>query len=548
MGTPPAAPTQRTPRKNPLILLSVAAALIFVAWPRWPKSPYLPWQRHDPHPSTDTGVQWKPCWQDPEFSCGVIEVPTDYQNISAGKTRIPLTKLPATSSKEERQGIILIHYGGPGIAGVESSFESARGFRELTGGHHDIISFDQRGQGRAEPNVNCFGSKRAYSEFQANTVFETTFSVPTDPFSEGGKAVLVEQQKQALVLEETQAAVCGRTVGADVLGYMSTTATIYDMEEISRVLEGEDALINFYGGSYGSVVGQYLVNMLPHKAGRVSFTGNLPADIWANNHYESQHMVRFLLTDAEKTYTFFMNECFEAGPKHCSLAHEGDVSAQNIQDRVDAFLDRLQEQPLMVPKATRPGYLTSGGVRSTLYTAISYPAFVSVFFDAIAHAMDGDGTDLFALLGNVIDSPTADPEPDQDGYLNFGQASLRRLAISCGDALPRAQGEHIPSAEDIVDDILVTLRDVSPRFGATIHMMEQHGGCHYWPGTGVGPERYRGPWNAQHARDTHPDHLQPLRPKHASSRRHPHSKHHGGRQFAPPHPRHRRARVSRHRH
>lgn len=114
-----------------------------------------------------------------------------------------------------------------------------------TGGRYDIISFDQRGLGHSIPKVNCFGSAHSYETFQANTVFETTFSVPKDPFSPPGKAVLVEQQKQALALEEAQATVCRNRMDVEALGYMSTTTTIYDMEEISRLLEGEDALINF---------------------------------------------------------------------------------------------------------------------------------------------------------------------------------------------------------------------------------------------------------------------------------------------------------------
>jgi hypothetical protein len=81
--------------------------------------------------------------------------------------------------------------------------------------------------------------------FKTNTVFETTFSVPKDPFSAAGRAVLIEQQKEALALEETQGMMCAQTIGAEALGYMSTTTTIYDMEEISRVMEGEDVLINF---------------------------------------------------------------------------------------------------------------------------------------------------------------------------------------------------------------------------------------------------------------------------------------------------------------
>jgi pimeloyl-ACP methyl ester carboxylesterase len=114
-----------------------------------------------------------------------------------------------------------------------------------TGNKYDIISFDQRGLGHSTPKVNCFGSARSYEAFKANTVFETTFSVPEDPFSPAGRAVMIEQQKEVLALEEVQATVCANTMGGKVLGYMSTTTTIYDMEEISRVLEGADALINF---------------------------------------------------------------------------------------------------------------------------------------------------------------------------------------------------------------------------------------------------------------------------------------------------------------
>jgi pimeloyl-ACP methyl ester carboxylesterase len=125
------------------------------------------------------------------------------------------------------------------------SFGIAPRVQHLTGNRHDIISFDQRGLGHSLPKVNCFGSALNYELFLTNTVFETTFSVPKDPFSAAGRAVLIEQQKEALALEQIQGTMCAQTVGAEALGHMSTTTTIYDMEEISRVLVGEDALINF---------------------------------------------------------------------------------------------------------------------------------------------------------------------------------------------------------------------------------------------------------------------------------------------------------------
>ncbi|KAJ7054746.1 hypothetical protein C8F01DRAFT_1162780 [Mycena amicta] len=445
--------------------------------------PYVPLSQNlrvDQKPRID----WKPCREDRAFLCAFLEVPTDYDDPSAGTSILALTNFPATCPKAERRGIIITNYGGPGVPGRDASFGQARRIQNVTGNRHDIVSFDQRGLGHSLPNVNCFGSAFTYEHFQTNTVFETTFSVPKDPFSDAGRAVLIEQQKQALILEETQGAVCAQTVGARALGFMSTTTTIYDMEEISRILEGEDALMNFVR----SIVGQYLANMLPHKAGRIYISGIVPADMWSNTHYETQETLRLLMTDSEKVYQFFLNECFEAGAKHCPLAKDGDASAKTIEQRIDAFIERLEEHPMKVTNYTRPGYLTSGGVRSTLFVTLQIPAVWQRLSGALATAMyDADGSQLLRFITRGYAAP--DPPPDEDGYVNIGQDTLARLAISCGDALPRSPKEAWPTAGEIVDDILVTMRDVSPRFGATVHLMEQHGGCHFWPGTGVGPTR-----------------------------------------------------------
>jgi pimeloyl-ACP methyl ester carboxylesterase len=134
---------------------------------------------------------------------------------------------------------------------------------------YDIISYDQRGIGRTTPAVNCYGSALASAATLMNTVHQTTFDVPPDPFSAAGTRHMVAQQREAMAIMQLQADICGKNVGADVLKYMGTTTLIKDMERISAVLEGKDAKINFFGGSYGTCVAEYLLNMLPHKAGRV---------------------------------------------------------------------------------------------------------------------------------------------------------------------------------------------------------------------------------------------------------------------------------------
>ncbi|KAJ7729746.1 TAP-like protein-domain-containing protein [Mycena metata] len=438
-------------------------------------------------------IDWQPCFEDPSFLCGYLEVPTDYENPSAETSALALSKYPATCPESERLGIIITNFGGPGVPGRDASFLAGARIQNFTGNRHDIISFDQRGLGRSTPKVNCFHSALKYQMFKTNTVFETTFSVPKDPFSTPGRAVLIEQQKEALALEETQGAMCAETIGAEALGFMSTTTTIHDMEEISRILEGGDALINFVSNSYGSIVGAYLGNMLPHKAGKILIDGIVPGDMWANEHYESQALLRLLLTDSEKTYQLYLNECFKAGPEHCALSNAGDESPGDIKKRIDNFVEKLQLQPMRVTNYIRPGYLTSGGVRRTFFAALQMPEIWKVYSQMLASAInDADAASLMRMIAPRYSNPA--PAPERDGYVETGQGELLRLAISCGDARPYVEGETWPTAGGIVDDILVTLESF-PRFGATVHLMEQHGGCQFWPGTGVGPTRFTGPFN-----------------------------------------------------
>jgi hypothetical protein len=87
------------------------------------------------------------------------------------------------------------------------------------------------------------------------SVLLRTFEVPPK-VDEEGMVILLQQQKEALRLMELQAGVCDVEMGGEVLKWMGTTTLIRDMEYLKNVIDGEDALINFHGGSYGTVVGE----------------------------------------------------------------------------------------------------------------------------------------------------------------------------------------------------------------------------------------------------------------------------------------------------
>lgn len=55
-----------------------------------------------------------------------------------------------------------------------------------------------------------------------------------------------------------------------------------------------------------------------------------------------------------------LRKCFhvQAGPERCALASSRST-ALTISDEIDALLAKLYDRPLAVPKAVRPGILTS---------------------------------------------------------------------------------------------------------------------------------------------------------------------------------------------
>lgn len=118
-----------------------------------------------------------------------------------------------------------------------------------------MLGFDPRGIGATEPRVECFPSTLDYELFKAGSVLERGFDIPKDPFSDEGRQHLLDQHRQLLSMQETEYTKCAETMG-DELRYMSTTSVVRDIEEMSRVLEGPDAPINFFGGSYGTVLGK----------------------------------------------------------------------------------------------------------------------------------------------------------------------------------------------------------------------------------------------------------------------------------------------------
>ncbi|KAJ7077615.1 hypothetical protein C8R44DRAFT_689517 [Mycena epipterygia] len=419
-------------------------------------------------------VKWLPAAQcSPDTECGFVIVPKDYFDASAGTASIAISRFKA--AKSPKKGTVFLNPGGPGGSGTRLATQD---FSNLIGDDWDLLGFDPRGINKTSPQVQCFNNPTDWNFFLANTVLQQGFTVASSSnlSNPAIEAQLVEQSREFLALKKTQAELCAKNMGNE-LRYMGTATVVRDLDFMAKIFDGEDGKINYWGMSYGSILGAYLVNMLPARAGFVVIDGIVDSVNWST---EPSHKWPInWLASAEKTYRFYLETCSHAGPEACPLADYTDEPYEDIEARLESFFDRLATTPLPVPFAFRPGFLTSGAARALLIMSLERPLEWASSATAFAQAMAGNGTLLFNELAPVERNPHYD---------------LVRLGVACLDSPPPKSPADMPTAEDLAAEFLRTMREVSPHFGASLSVGEPDGGCQYWPVRG--PERFVGPWNA----------------------------------------------------
>nr|GAT45843.1 predicted protein [Mycena chlorophos] len=313
-----------------------------------------------------------------------------------------------------------------------------------------LVGFDPRGINMTTPRVACFRSMADANLFSANTILEKGLTVSSSNISDRAPA---RRSKASSSCKH------GNTSPSWARGMRRGHG------RRPQEFDGKGAKINYWGASYGTIIGAYLVNMLPDRVGRVVIDGMVDPVGWAN---QPSHKWAFGdLSSTEKTYTYYLQKCTEAGPSRCPIAKSQNEPPSDISARIEAFLDALAVSPLPVigNGVARTGILTSGSARRLLLTSL---VRIRIGF-----------------------------RPKQTST----RATLRPRASSrsCLDSPPPfedAERSPPPSAEDLAAEFLRTMDHVSSHFGASVSVGEPDGGCHFWPTSGKGPERFTGPWNA----------------------------------------------------
>jgi len=205
---------------------------------------------------------------------------------------------------------------------------------------------------------------------------------------------------------------CLRKTGEE-LAYIGTEAVVRDIDFMSRKINGDREPIGYWGFSYGTAIGQYLVKILPpERIGHVFFESVLDADKW--NDYPINGLDQGV-ADIDKLVETFASTCIEAGP-NCTLNAAGPFnSSKELLAKLDATIDELYYHPAPTYGLGMPSTVTTKDLRPKLidamYTPHKWPALAAL----LAKVFAGD----FSVLGTPIEAASLSnlaTLPDQNTF------------------------------------------------------------------------------------------------------------------------------------
>ncbi|KAI1785869.1 alpha/beta-hydrolase [Ganoderma leucocontextum] len=413
-------------------------------------------------PSTD--LKWVPCYDGQQ--CARLLLPLDYHSNgpSGATTAIALRMIPARSHANY-SGTVLVNPGGPGESGTDFMGLLGQSISDTVGDSFDVLGFDPRGVGASTPRLDCF----------------TTQSERDIWNTQDGHQLLNVSDDALLNLYVARAKVVGERCAqrsaaeGDIARFMGTASVATDMLKIVEKL-GQEKL-QYWGFSYGTILGQYFAAMYPDKVGRMILDGvydghNYRSSLWNSNIVDNEAVI-------DSLFTF----CHQAGPAKCAL-YESTPSA--IRDRFFGVLEAVKQSPVPIPLAEPALVVTYKDLINMILINAYSPLDAYPFVVATIRAIEaGNQTLLAALAPGIISPVTCDCTPPALPLPANNYDALH--AVACGDAAPQTFDRATYKA--FFNDLTRVAPTVGPVW-ATYHLE-----CTQWA---VRPKwRYTGPLGAR---------------------------------------------------
>ncbi|KIV85477.1 hypothetical protein PV11_01169 [Exophiala sideris] len=368
------------------------------------------------------------------FECARLQVPLDWSNRSnPTHVTLAIVRLPAVVdiADESFGGTIVINPGGPGGSGTDIVLLSGRGVQRIVDGdkHFEILSFDPRGMKFSTPNTACFtdsAARTALQTWMANVggLERSQHALSVKWSADKGLGRLCEQSSNGKFPD-----------GSNFHQYVSTALVAHDMVEIidqvdahlqressrrskplqdhqkpiSTTSEKNTPLLNYWGLSYGTLLGNTFASMFPERIGRMVLDGVVDADDYSATGWTSN------LQDNNKTWATFFDYCFEAGPR-CPLFDEAVKDAREIQAKVESFLSKLKDDPLPLLVNGNVYLLTDFVLKANIHLCLYFP---NILWPLLAIS-----------LRSLLDGETSQAVSTFEAAASWHQSSHGRFASS----------------------------------------------------------------------------------------------------------------------
>jgi len=426
-----------------LVPAAAAATSAVVPGPATPPVPVLHWR------SCDSG-----------FQCATARVPLNYRDPRGATISIAVVRHLATDPAH-RLGSLFFNAGGPKeqIQGFVADFgEFPAALRE----HYDIITFDPRGFGYSTA-IRCFPSMATENKFLAG--------LPQFPVG----------ARQDTAWEQTWARFDTRCAagGGGLVDHDTTADVARDMNLLREAVA--DPALNYYGESYGTLLGATYANLFPETTGRMILDGNINPVTWTATDGTLPSWLR-LGTDqaAAATLRDFLDLCGKTTTSACAFS-AGTPAA--TQAKWATLLRRLRQHPITVGSSPQ-AYTYADAVASVPLGTVAEWQQGAILLQQlwVASADPSRGT----ITANTAaparaGSPAAVTTTATALYSGMEQS----LAVLCSDSPnPRDPGVYPSLAR------LSYAR--SGPFGPEFSWQSEE--CAAWPAAAA-QDRYTGPWN-----------------------------------------------------
>ncbi|KAK3677511.1 hypothetical protein LTR78_002361 [Recurvomyces mirabilis] len=358
----------------------------------------------------------------PTFDCATLPVPLDYTDDSSPSLDLSLFRINAT--QQPVLGSVLMNFGGPGGTAPDNLAVLAEKAHSVIGPEWNLISWDPRGTGFTIPfqcDVSELGSTATPSNSKRSLGELVNVNI-TDIFSNGGW----DYAGQNADLCYAQANKTGSLIG--------TAFVARDMMHIVDAL-GEDGLLRYYGWSYGTALGAYVVAMFPDRIGRIVLDANVNPHTYQDGTYITT------TADLKPDFDGFLQTCFEA-KDDCALYTL--LQPNTTEDFITALNEALAPLAKNATESIQ-GYLTYIGLKATIQQNLYFPSGWPKFAQTLAAVFTGS-------------SPAPKPA------VQYGVAENAVVGIRASDATFHANSS---------DEYLPTLRAqqaVSPSFSDAMYV------------------------------------------------------------------------------